>query len=314
MLLSLLSGAAGVASASERSDYEQAWQFFQQGRYTEAISGFKAFLSKYPKGSLAVEARFTLARIEPSGNNAFVHYQHILDNHPTHPLASQASYATAQYYQNIGATAEAKARYRATYSRYGKTSAGSESLYRLTLLSLQTDSLEAAEAYAQAFYTQYPGNPRQPAISLALADRYQSLGDTGRARATWRALLTSHPTSYEAGLARERLLASLEGEGAVPDSAAPPVSVPIPALRPASPDRSGYLLQVGAYRDRSVLDRWSKGLAAKGYRVVIDSSEIKTRGIWKLRLGPYRNREEAAAAARKLKATEELEAIIIEVR
>jgi len=68
--LSLSASGVGTAFASERGDYDQAWQFFQQGRYTEAIGGFKSYLSKYPKGSLAAEARFTLARIEPSGNNA----------------------------------------------------------------------------------------------------------------------------------------------------------------------------------------------------------------------------------------------------
>lgn len=317
VIICLLSGSAGagVSWASERSDYDQSWQFFQQGRYTEAIGGFKAFLSKYPKGALAAEARFTLARIEPSGNNAFVHYQHILDNHPGHPLASQASYATAQYYQNIGAMPEAKARYLATYSRFGQTSAGSESLYRLVLLALQADSLAAAEAYAQAFSSQYPANPRHPAIASSLADRYQALGDTGKARSGWRAMLAAHPTSFEAGLARERLLASLEEGGDGADSAAPEIQVPVPELRPATPDRGGgYLLQVGAYRDRTVLERWSERLAGRGYRTVIDSSEIRARGIWKLRLGPYRTRDEAAAAAGKLKAAEGLEGIIVEVR
>lgn len=300
------------AGASERGDYEQAWQFFQQGRYAEAIGAFKAYLSKYPKGSLSAEARFTLARIEPSGNNAFVHYQFILDNHPGHALASQASYATAQYYQNIGAISEAKARYLATYSRYGQTPAGSESLYRLSLLSAQADSLEAAEAYARTFSEQYPANPRNPSLALALSERYQAGGDTGRARAGWRGILASFPTSFEAGAARERLLASMEEEA---DTAGIEGQVPVPELKPATPDRRGrFLLQVGAYSDRNMLERWASRLTGRGYQAVVDSSELGTRGLWKLRLGPYRTRDEAAEASRRLKSGEGLEGIIVEVR
>lgn len=315
-MLSLLSGAAGAgaASASERSDYDQAWQFFQQGRYTEAIGGFKAFLFKYPKGSLAAEARFTLARIEPSGNNAFVHYQFILDNHPGHPLASQASYATAQYYQNIGVMSEAKARYLATYSRYGQTAAGSESLFRLAMLAVQADSLEAAEAYARAFSEQYPANPRQPSLAAALAEAYQARGDYGRARAEWQSILSSHPTSYEAGVARERLLALLD-EGEENDTASVATAAPVPELKPAAsaPGRR-FFLQVGAYSDHSVLGRWAARLSERGYSTVIDSSESVSRGIWKLRLGPYLSRDEVKAEARKLKSAEGLEGIIVEVR
>lgn len=302
------------ALASERSDYDQAWQFFQQGRYAEAIGAFKSYLVKYPKGGLAAEARFTLARIEPSGNNAFVHYQFILDNHPGHPLASQASYATAQYYQNIGAMSEAKARYLATYSRYGQTAAGSESLFRLAMLAVQADSLESAEAYAKAFSEQYPANPRQPSLAAALADAFQARGDSARARAGWQAILSSHPTSFEAGVARERLLDLLDTDDEQADSAAV-TAVPVPELKPAAsaPGRR-FFLQVGAYSDRSILGRWLARLSGRGFATVVDSSEAATRGIWKLRLGPYPGRDEASDAARKLKSAEGLEGIIVEVR
>ncbi len=301
-----------TAGASERNYYDQAWQFFQQGRYTEAIGAFKTYLSRYPKGSLACEARFTLARIEPSGNNAFVHYQFIVDNHSGHPLASQASYATAQYYQNIGAMAEAKVRYLATYSRFGQTAAGSESLYRLALLAIQADSLEAAEAYACTYSEQYPGNQRHPAIVAALAEAYRARGDTARARAGWRSLLAAYPTSFEAGTARERLLASID-EDEASDSVSAPGLVPELKTEPPHPQPS-FFLQIGAYSERNMLDRWKARLSGRGYPTVIDSSEIKTKGIWRLRLGPYRSREEASLASGKLKTAEGLQGIIVEVR
>lgn len=296
--------------ASEREDYEQAWQFFQQGRYTEAIGGFKSYLAKHPQGRYAVEARFTLARIEPSGHNAFVHYQFIVDNYPQHPLAAQASYAIAQYHQNMGTFREAKACYFSTYSKYGQTPAGSESLYRLTLLSLQADSLEAAEAYARAFSDQYSGNPRYPAIVAAMSEAYQAKGDTAKARAGWRLLLASYPTAYEAGLARERLLAAEE------DSEEPGTSEPeIPELVPPRPAQAGkYFLQIGAYRDASVLKRWISRLSSRGYAAVVDSSDYALSGLYRLRLGPYRTRYEAEEASRKLKTAEGLETMVVEVR
>jgi len=302
--------ASPMLRASEREDYEQAWQFFQQGRYTEAIGGFKSYLAKHPQGRYAVEARFTLARIEPSGHNAFIHYQFIVDNYPRHPLAAQASYAIAQYHQNMGTYREAKACYFSTYSKYGQTPAGSESLYRLTLLSIHFDSLEAAEAYARAFADQYPGNPRYPAMVAALAEAYRTKGDTAKARAGWRLLLASYPTAYEAGLARERLLAA-EEDGLEPDTSGPE----IPELVPPRPAQAGrFFLQVGAYREASVLKRWINRLSSRGYSAVVDSSDYALSGLYRLRLGPYRTRYEAEEASRKLKTAEGLETMVVEVR
>jgi len=305
-LLVLMAGLlAAPALGDETQEYNEAWQFFQQGRYAEAIGGFKKYIAKHPSGKLLPEAHFTLARIEPSGNNAFVHYQFILDNYPAHPLASQASYATAQYYQNVGAMAEAKARYLLTYSRYGQTAAGSESLYRLALLAVQADSLEPATAYARTFSEQYPANVRGSGIQAALAERCLVRGDTAQARDHWRTVLERHPTSFEAGAARERLVETL------PEAPADTAEADTVAAVPAPPGKQ-YYIQIGAYKDRRVLDDWLIRMRAKDYSLKVDSSAVGTKKLYRLRVGPFRTRPEAAEAGQRLKTREGVQGMVVE--
>jgi TolA-binding protein len=307
MLLLLAGLLAATAPGDETQEYTEAWQFFQQGRYAEAIGGFKRYIAKHPRGKLLPEAYFTLARIEPSGNNAFVHYQFILDNYPAHALASQACFATAQYYQNVGAMADAKARYLMTYSRYGQTAAGSESLYRLALLAVQADSLEPAAAYARTFTEQYPSNVRASGILAALAERCLAKGDTALARDHWRAVLERHPTSFEAGAARERLLETM------PEAAADTAAADTGAVQAAPlPVGKQYYIQIGAYKDRRVLDDWLIKMRAKDYPMKVDSSAVGTKKLYRLRVGPYRTRPEAAEIGQRLKAREGVQGIVVE--
>jgi TolA-binding protein len=144
LMLMILSKGTICFGISEEKEYEAAWQLCQAGKYSEANEAYKKYLSRHPKGKFIPEARFTLARIEMSGNNAFGHYQFIVDNYPAHPLASQASYATAQYLQNVGSTTQARERYLFTYSHYGSTPAGRESLSKLAILALSADSVATA--------------------------------------------------------------------------------------------------------------------------------------------------------------------------
>jgi TolA-binding protein len=195
--------------SNEEKEYQAAWQLCQAGRYQESHQAFKKFLARYPKGKLVPEAHFTLGRIETSGNNAFAHYQFILDNHPDHPLASQASYATAQYLYNVGSTAQARERYLATYSRYGSTAAGRESLARLALMALASDSIQPAASYVEAYLSQYQQAPGGAILLARLAESSQARGDSLRARESWKRLLDLYPGSQESGRARDMLIQSL---------------------------------------------------------------------------------------------------------
>ena len=306
----LLLGTSLLWAMTEEEEYNIAWQYCQLGKYPQAVEAYQKFLKHHPRGKLLAEAHFTLARIENSGTNAFAHYQFILDNHPTHALAPQAVFATAQYCQNAGAFPEAKARYLFTYSRYAQTPPGSESLYRLAMMALATDSLSQAASYAQAFVQQYPQNFRGAAISRSLADGWRLKSDSSQANFYWRQILELYPESYEAGEAREQLLADIEDgpevqEDSLPSpktviSAAktPPAKTIVPQPKQAAGQR--YYLQIGVYRERAVMSDWKKRLEKQDHQCRVDSSGSKNSRSYRLFAGPYGGKEEARKASQKL--------------
>ncbi len=310
----LLLGASLLWAMTEEEEYNIAWQYCQAGKYPQAVEAYQKFLKHHPRGKLLAEAHFTLARIENSGTNAFAHYQFILDNHPTNALAPQAAFATAQYCQNAGAFPEAKARYLFTYSRYAQTPPGSESLYRLALMSLAADSLTQAASYAQAFVQQYPQNFRGAAIARSLADGWRLKSDSAQANFYWRQILELYPESYEAGEAREQLLSGIEDspeaqEDTLPQNLpvpapvnpvikSPPVKTIVSQPKPATVQR--YYLQIGVYRDRAVMADWKKRLEKLDHQCRVDSSGSKNSRSYRLFAGPYGGKEEARKASQKL--------------
>jgi tetratricopeptide (TPR) repeat protein len=324
LLLSL--GASSARALTEEEEYNIAWQYCQTGKYPQAIEAFQKFLKRYPRGKLLAEAHFTLARIENSGTNSFSHYQFIIDNYPAHALAAQAAFATAQYCQNAGAYPEAKARYLFTYSRYGQTPPGSESLYRLALMAVSGESLDQASSYAQAFVQQYPQNYRGAAIFSSLADYWRLKGDTAQANPCWRQILVLYPGSYEAGEAREQLLSDIEDAA---DSSADslPRALPVPAsdkpavkpppaavVRPKpGPEGGGkYYLQIGVYHDKGVLADWKKRLEKQDHPCRVDSAGGKKDRSYRLFTGPYPDRAAAEKIAQKLLAADRLKTIIVQ--
>lgn len=292
--------------SGEEKEYQEAWQLCQAGRYQESQQAFKKFLARYPKGKLVPEARFTLGRIETSGNNAFAHYQFILDNHPGHSLASQASYATAQYLYNVGSAAQARERYLATYSRYGRTAAGRESLARLALMALSSDSIQQAASYVEAYLGQYQQAPGGARLLTRLAESHQARGDILRARESWKRLLDLYPGSQESGRARETLIQSLaeqtpEGDETTGQNAAEPIISEPEAIQPSLPGGGRrYFLQVGAYLNTAVMEGWKKKLTAKGFAPVVEQVRQGGEIVHKLQVGPYGQMAELRAAQKRI--------------
>jgi tetratricopeptide (TPR) repeat protein len=318
----LLLGASLVWALTEEEEYNIAWQYCQAGKYPQAVEAYQKFLKRHPRGKLLAEAHFTLARIENSGTNAFAHYQFIIDNYPAHNLAPQAAFATAQYCQNAGAFPEAKARYLFTYSRYGQTPPGSESLYRLALMALAADSFSQAASYAQAFVQQYPQNFRGAAIARSLADGWRLKSDSSQANYYWRQILELYPESYEAGEAREQLLSDIEDNPEVREDSLPAPKTVIPAAKtppaktivsqpkPAAGQR--YYLQIGVYRDRAVMADWKKRLEKQDLQCRVDSSGSKNSRSYRLYTGPYYGKEQAHKASQKLLSAYGIKTILVQ--
>ncbi|MDQ7798198.1 MAG: SPOR domain-containing protein [Candidatus Edwardsbacteria bacterium] len=327
LIVLLLLNGSFCFGVSEEKEYEAAWQLCQAGKYPQAAEAYKKYLSRHPRGKFIPEARFTLARIETSGNNAFGHYQFILDNYPAHSLASQASYATAQYLQNVGSAAQARERYLYTYSRYGSTPAGRESLSRLALLALGSDSLSKAEAYVNAYLDQYPRAPGGAALLNVLAGYWQKKGDDARAREYWRRIMDLFPGTPESGSAREYLIAALTHEnqdeeslsGTEPDDNSPSqteTNQPQTADQPPAPEEpaplSFYYLQIGAYNNKAIMDGWAKKVRAEGFDTVVEEVQEGRGTIYKLQAGPYENSSELKKAQQSLKDKFGLKTMVVE--
>ncbi len=326
----LLLNSSFCFGISEEKEYEAAWQLCQAGKYPQATEAYKKYLSRHPKGKFIPEARFTLARIETSGNNAFGHYQFILDNYPAHPLASQASYATAQYLQNVGSHSQARERYLYTYSKYGSTPAGRESLSKLALLALGSDSLNTAEAYINAYLDQYPKASGGASLLSSLAGYWQKNGDQARARDCWKRIMDLFPGAPESGSAREYLIAALSGEGpgegpdgsglsdsggtdVLPGQAEDLPQTNAPAPAPEEPAAlSFYYLQIGAYNNKAIMDGWAKKVRAEGFDTVVEEVREGKSTIYKLQAGPYENSAELKKAQQVFKDKFGLKTMVVE--
>lgn len=326
MILILLLRSSVCFGISEEKEYEAAWQLCQTGRYSEATEAFKKYLSRHPKGKFIPEARFTLARIEMGGNNAFGHYQFILDNYPAHPLASQASYATAQYLQNVGSTTQARERYLLTYSRYGNTPAGRESLSKLAYMALSADSAATAEAYVNAYLDQYPRALGGAVLLNALAAFSQKRGEIIKAKECWQKVLDSFPGSPESGLAREFLIASFSDDyqGSPTDEVTTDTSQgdtvvpagteePAPVVLQQEPDPlKFYYLQIGAYSNRNIMDGWAKKVKAEGFDTVVEEVKSGKSTVYKLQVGPFNTSAELKTAQNVLKEKFGIKTMVVE--
>jgi TolA-binding protein len=327
-LLMLSFGTSLLWAITEEEEYNIAWQYCQAGKYTQAVEAYQKLLKHHPRGKLLAEAHFTLARIENNGTNAFSHYQFIIDNYPAHALTPQAAFATAQYCQNAGAFPEAKVRYLFTYSRYSQTAPGSESLYRLAMMAVAGESLAQAASYAQAFVQQYPQNFRGAAISRSLADHWRLKGDSAQANAYWRQIMELYPGSYEAGEAREQLLADIEdspevqGDSLSPGQPVPATAKPVvntppvktiqPQPRPRLETVPKYYLQIGVYHDKIVLSDWKKRLEKQDHNCRVDSSGGKNDRSYRLYTGPYPDKQTAMKNSQKLLTVNRLKTILVQ--
>ena len=96
--------------------------------------------------------------------------------------------------------------------------------------------------------------------------------------------------------------------------AAPPVPAPAPAAKAqvasastaSDPSGPGFAVQVAISKDRREADTLAKDLIAKGYPAfVMDPAKGAPAGIYRVRVGKYKNRKDAEEIAARLKAVEQ---------
>jgi cell division septation protein DedD len=101
------------------------------------------------------------------------------------------------------------------------------------------------------------------------------------------------------------------GEGSLAESRAevrrepPPVAAPPPSSG-RSPTQGGFAIQVGAFGDQASAQRLARDLRAAGYPVYVHSEDDAKRARFRVRVGPFSNRDEATRLAGKLKSDHQL--------
>ena len=79
-----------------------------------------------------------------------------------------------------------------------------------------------------------------------------------------------------------------------------------PAITASDPSGPGFAIQVAISKDRREADTLVKELIAKGYPAfVMDPAQGAPAGIYRVRVGKYRNRKDAEEIAARLKAVEQ---------
>ena len=105
---------------------------------------------------------------------------------------------------------------------------------------------------------------------------------------------------------------------AVQEPVAPRAAAPVPAPTPTSqtpatgaftasdPSGPGFAVQVAISKDRREADTLAKDLIAKGYPAfVMDPAKGAPAGIFRVRVGKYKNRKDAEEIAARLKTNEQ---------
>jgi tol-pal system protein YbgF len=78
-------GPAGETKSSDLQAYDRALELYREGKYEDAIDGFKAFLRKYPKSDRADNAQFWVAECHMNlkqYEQAILSYQEVIKKYP----------------------------------------------------------------------------------------------------------------------------------------------------------------------------------------------------------------------------------------
>tara|TARA_R110001592_G_scaffold362635_1_gene677503 strand:+ start:78671 stop:79453 length:783 start_codon:yes stop_codon:yes gene_type:complete len=99
-------------SAEESTHYDNAYAQLKAGKVTEAVSQFKAHISKYPNGKYVANAHYWLGEIYVLQNNlelARQSFTTVVENFPAHRKAPDSIFKLGQVYFMLGNKVKSKA-------------------------------------------------------------------------------------------------------------------------------------------------------------------------------------------------------------
>ena len=118
------------------------------------------------------------------------------------------------------------------------------------------------------------------------------------------------PVAAEEGESLARPLGAPDGSPEAFRSEAPvdppSVSTAPPTHGPATPEKGGFAIQVGAFGDENAAARLAGELRAAGFTVYVHSDDGRSGVRFQVRVGPVPSREEATRLASQLKSDHQL--------
>jgi len=130
------------------------------------------------------------------------------------------------------------------------------------------------------------------------ADLPSGVAEAGQPSAEPPAPVQEEPDQYSYHQRLQQPNAAAEN---VQPSAPPPAAAAPPASEPAAPAASGWFAQIGAYRTRGAADDIVATLTRNNFpAIVLPPTAGSPNATFRVRVGPYRERREAEAAAGRL--------------
>lgn len=251
-------------SGQARYAYDQGFDAYESGEYTEALKTFNFVRTKFPYSKYAALASLRIADTyfaQDQMPNAIEAYRRFIQLHPTHPDVPYAHYRVGlSYYEqlpgdwfflppayekDLASTGEAEAALGRFLELYPNSQFAEEIAEKLSIVRQR---LADHEFYAATFYMER-GKPRAAAMRLEfLLEHYPGLGfdqeglfllgkaylllrDVPQAVSIWMRLIEQHP---EHPLSRQADRYMIRYGIADARPAAPPQETPSPA--PSAPE------------------------------------------------------------------------------
>jgi tol-pal system protein YbgF len=107
--------------ATERSDYDSAFESLKRGQYADASKRFESFLAKYPRGTMADSATYWLGEsyyVTQKYSQALATFQGLLGSFPQSKKSPDSLLKVGYCYYQLGDTAKATTTLKSVMERY----------------------------------------------------------------------------------------------------------------------------------------------------------------------------------------------------
>jgi tol-pal system protein YbgF len=127
-------GGGAQFSADEEASYLATFEMLKNGKYDDAIAGFRQHLAKYPNGQYSDNAAYWMAEasfVKRDFQTARSGFQQVVTSHPDSPRAPDAMFKLALAQEELKQTGEARSTLQQVVSRYPNSNAARLAQQRL---------------------------------------------------------------------------------------------------------------------------------------------------------------------------------------